>query len=782
MATITTTPTKAPTREKLFGKRMRRIEDPRLITGTAIYVEDLQMPGMHHACILRSPHGAAKIKSIDTKAASEHPGVVAVFTGKDTESVGPVPCGSSLPGLRVPHHHILAVDRVYFIGHPVAVVVAADRYIARDAADLIEVDYEPLQAVTDPEKALAEGAPPVHPEWPGNTAFNYHQEGGEVDKAFADAEVVVKQRITSQRLIPTSMETRGVVAEWRAGDRALTLWSSTQIPHLMRSLVAQMLGITENRLRVITPEVGGGFGSKLNVYAEEALMGFIAMRIGKPVKWIESRRENFMCTIHGRGHVDYYEVAAKRDGTILGIKLKLIQDLGAYHQLLTPAIPTLSVLMMPGLYNCQNVRADIVGVFTNAVPTDAYRGAGRPEATHGIERMVDILAAELKMDPAEIRLKNFVANDAFPYATATGLTYDSGNYSAPLKKALDLVNYHKLRQEQTTAREAGRFMGIGLSTYGEICAIGPSPATPAGGWESATVKIEPSGKVTVMTGCSPHGQGEETTFAQIAADELGVDIGDVLVVHGDTAVVQYGIGTFGSRGTAIGGTAMYFAIQDLKKKIIKYGAMLLESDDVSFADGMCTCNKTGKTATLAEISGASYRAMKLPPNTEPGMVATYFWEPPNFTFPFGAHLVVTEVDRDTGDIEIKRYVAVDDCGKIINPLIVAGQVHGGVVQGLGQALWEQAVYDDNGQLVTGELMDYTIPRASMIPWIEDSHTETPSPVNPLGVKGVGEAGTIGCSPAVVNSVVDALSSLGVRHIDMPLTPEKIWTLMQGAHA
>jgi aerobic carbon-monoxide dehydrogenase large subunit len=764
--------------ETLVGKRIRRREDPRLITGTATYVDDIQMPGMYHACIVRSPHGAAKIKSIDTKAASELPGVVAVYVGRDTEKVGPVPCGASLPGLRVPHHHILAIDRVYFVGHPVAVVVATDRYIARDAVDLVEVDYEPTQAVTDVEKALAAGAPAVHPEWPDNTAFNFHQDGGDVDKAFAEAEVVVKQRITSQRLIPTAMETRGVVAEWHAGDRALTLRSSTQIPHLLRTLLAMMLGLEENRLRVVTPEVGGGFGSKLNVYAEEALMGFVAMKLGKPVKWIESRRENFTCTIHGRGHVDYYEVAAKRDGTITGIKLKLIQDLGAYHQLLTPAIPTLSVLMMPGLYNCPNIRADIVGVFTNAVPTDAYRGAGRPEATHGIERMVDILAAELKMDPVEIRLKNFIGNDKFPYATATGLTYDSGNYAAPLEKALGIVEYKKLREEQSKARAAGRFMGIGISTYGEICAIGPSPATPAGGWESATVKVEPSGKVTVMTGASPHGQGEETTFAQIAADELGVGIDDVLVVHGDTAIVQYGIGTFGSRGTAIGGTAMYFAIQELKKKIVKYGAMLLQSEDVSFVSGACVDNKTGKSITLGEIAAASYRAMALPPGETPGLVATNFWEPPNFTFPFGAHIVVTEVDKDTGDIALKRYVAVDDCGKIINPLIVDGQVHGGVVQGLGQALWEQAVYDNNGQLITGELMDYAIPKATNIPWIESSHTETPSPVNPLGVKGVGEAGTIGCSPAVVNSVVDALSPLGVRHIDMPLTPEKIWKLVQ----
>src|SRR6202158_4993737 len=614
--------------ETLVGKRIRRREDPRLITGTATYVDDIQMPGMHHACIVRSPHGAAKIKSINTKPASDLPGVVAVFTGKDTEKVGPVPCGASLPGLRVPHHHVLAMDRVYFLGHPVAVVVATDRYIARDAADLVEVDYEPLQAVTDPEKAIAPGAPPVHPEWPDNTAFNYHQEGGDVDKAFAEAEVVVRQRITSQRLIPTSMETRGVVADLNTGDKALTIYSSTQIPHLMRTLVAQMLGLSENHCRVVTPEVGGGFGSKLNVYAEEALMGFIAMRIGKPVKWIESRRENFQCTIHGRGHVDYYEVAATKDGTITGIKLKLIQDLGAYHQLLTPAIPTLSVLMMPGLYNCANIRADIVGVFTNAVPTDAYRGAGRPEATHGIERMVDILATELKMDPAEIRYKNFVANDKFPYATATGLTYDSGNYAAPLEKALGIVEYKKLRADQAVARAAGRFMGIGLSTYGEICAIGPSPATPAGGWESATVKIEPSGKVTVLTGISPHGQGEETTFAQIAGDELGVDIDDILVLHGDTSQVQYGIGTFGSRSTAVGGTALYFALQDLKAKIKKFGEMLLESDDVTFSGGKCVCNKTGKSIGLAQIAGATYRAMKLPANTEPGLQATYFWEAP----------------------------------------------------------------------------------------------------------------------------------------------------------
>jgi carbon-monoxide dehydrogenase large subunit len=773
MATTITKP------QTLFGKRIRRQEDPRLITGTAMYLDDLKVPGMHHACIVRSPHGAAKIKGIDTKAAAAMPGVAAIFTGADIKGLGPVPCAASLPGLRVPFHHLLAQDRVYFCGHPVAVVVATDRYLARDAADAIEVDYEALPAVTNPEKAIAPGAPPVHPEWPDNVSFKFHQEGGDIAQAFRDADVVVKQRITSQRLIPTAMEPRGVLAEWRAGEKSLTLHSSTQIPHLMRTMVAGILGMPENLLRVITPEVGGGFGSKLNVYAEEALMAFIAKQINLPVKWVESRRENFTATIHGRGHVDYFELAAKKDGTMLGLKLKLIQDLGAYHQLLTPAMPTLSVLMMPGLYRFKNIQADIVGVFTNCVPTDAYRGAGRPEATHGIERMVDLLAAELKMDPAELRLKNFVHNDEFPFPTATGLAYDSGDYAKPLHKAMAQVDYPALRREQEAARKAGKLMGIGISTYGEICAMGPSIALPAGGWESATVKIEPTGKVTVLTGASPHGQGEETTFAQIVADELGVEMNDVLVVHGDTAVVQYGIGTFGSRGTAVGGSALFCALQTLKEKLKKFGAMLLKSEDITLSGGQCVDNKSGKSVSFGEMAVAAYHAKRLPPDTQPGLVATHFWEPPNFTFPFGCHIVVTDVDGETGQVSIRRYVCVDDIGKIINPLIVDGQIHGGVAQGLGQALYEEAVYDDTGQLVSGELTDYAVPKARHMPWIESSHTETPSPVNPLGVKGVGEAGTIGCSPAVVNSVVDALSPLGVKHIDMPLTPEKVWKLIQG---
>jgi carbon-monoxide dehydrogenase large subunit len=776
MATTTIKP------ETLVGKKVRRREDPRLITGTATYLDDVKIPGMYHACIVRSPHAAARIKRVNVKPALERPGVVTVFTGADVKDLPSVPCVAQLPGLRQPYHHVLAQDRVYFVGHPVAVVVARDRYLAADGADAVEVEYEELPAVADPEKALASGAPAVHPEWPDNVAFTFHQEGGSVEQAFREADVVVKQRIISQRLIPMAMETRGVVADWRAAERSLTVYSSSQAPHLVRSLLANIFGIAENRLRVIAPEVGGGFGSKIDIYPEDMLMAFVSQRLNKPVKWVESRRENFLGTIHGRGHVDYYELAAKRDGTMLGLKLKIIQDVGAYLQLLTPAIPTLSVLMMPGLYKFKHISADIVGAFTNCFPTDAYRGAGRPEATHGIERMVDILAAELKMDPAELRLKNFPAPDEFPFATATGLAYDSGNYALPLKTALHAVDYAKFREEQQQGRKAGKLMGIGMSAYGEICAFGPTPATPTGGWESATVKIEPSGKVTVMTGASPHGQGEETTFAQIAADELGVDIDDIVVLHGDTQVVQYGIGTFGSRGTAIGGTALYYALQELKDKIKRFGATLLGTQNVSLVGGACVHEESGKSVSFTEIAKAAYYPMKLPPNTQPGLVATHFWEPPNFTFPFGAHVVITDVDPETGEVAIRRYVAVDDCGKLINPLIVSGQVHGGVAQGLGQALWEQAVYDANGQLLTGELTDYAVPRAHMMPWIESSHTETPSPVNPLGVKGVGEAGTIGCSPAVVNSVVDALSHLGVRHIDMPMTPEKIWKLVEGGRA
>ncbi len=751
-----------------------------MLTGTATYVDDVKMPNMAHLAFVRSPHAAANIVSIDTSKAAALPGVIGVYFGKDFSEVADVVCGVDLPGLRKPDHHVVATDRVYLVGHAVAVVVATDRYVAADAAELVEVEYEVLQGVADPERALAEGAPAVHPQWPDNVAFKFEQKGGDIDAAWAEADVICKQRMISQRMVANPMETRGVVASWHAADRALTLYTSTQIPHLARTILAGMLGIDEARLRLIAPEVGGGFGCKLNVYPEEAVAGFLARKLGRPVKWIESRRENFLTTIQGRGHVDYWEIAAKRDGTILGVKVKILQDLGAYFQLLTPAIPTLSVLMMPGLYNTRNIQAEIIGVFTNCVPTDAVRGAGRPEATYGIERMVDVLAAELKMDAAEIRFKNFVQPEQFPFTTATGLNYDSGDYAATFQKALDMTGYKQLREEQAAARAEGRLVGIGISTYGEICAMGPSPAVAAGGWESATVKVEPSGKVTVLTGISPHGQGEETTFAQITADELGVGIDDVLVLHGDTSIVQYGIGTFGSRGTAVGGTALYLALQDIREKVMKWGALLLDATNVRFEGGLCIDDATGKSVTIQAVAAAAYRAMKIPAHSEPGLVATRFWEPGNFTYPFGAHIIHSEVDRDTGQVEIKRYVLVDDIGNILNPMLVDGQLHGGASWGLGQALWEHAIYDDGAQLVTGEFMDYTLARARTMPKLESAHTCTPSPVNPLGVKGVGEAGTIGSTPAMVNSVVDALSPLGVTHIDMPLTPEKLWQVIKAA--
>ena len=781
MATTITQPT------TLVGQKIKRKEDPRLITGTATYLDDIKLPGMYFACVVRSPHPAADILRIDTKPALELPGVVAAYTAPDIEGIGPIPCVAASPDcqpqvsdLRVPYHTLLARDRVYYVGHPVAIVVARDRYIARDAADRIEVEYSPRPSVADPERALEPNAPRVHPEYPDNIGFTYKQSNGDVDEAFAQADVVVKQRILAQRLVGAPMEPRGAVGDYKSAEGTLTLYSSTQIPHLLRSVMGAVLGVPEGKIRVVSPEVGGGFGVKADFYADEALTAIVSMKLGKPVKWVETRRENFVATIQGRGHADYYEIAAKKDGTILGIRLKLIQDIGAYQQLLTPIIPVLSVFMLPGLYRCKTFSAEVVGAFTNCMPTDAYRGAGRPEATHGIERIVDMLAAELKMDPAELRLKNFIRDEEFPFTSGTGMMYDSGAYAQILNKALDLIDYSSLRDEQREGRKEGRLLGIGMSTYGEICAFGPSPYTFAGGWESATVRVEPSGHVTVHTGVKPQGQGEETTFSQIVADELGVGFDQISVVHGDTAIVQYGLGTFGSRGTAVGGTAVYYAIQELKKKVVKFGALLLASDNVEFENGNCVCRNTGKQVSLGQIAASSYRGIHIPAGSEPGLVATSYWEPQNFTFPFGAHLVVTEVDRETGEVSILRYVAVDDCGKIINPLIVAGQIHGGIAQGIGQALYEEMVYDETGQLLTGEFMDYTVPKAHHLPPIESHHTETPSPSNPLGVKGVGEAGAIGAPPAVVNSVIDALTPFGVRHLDMPLTPEKIWRAMEGA--
>lgn len=793
---------------KYVGQRVKRTEDPRLIKGLAHYVDDIRLPDTLYVAFVRSVYAHARISSIDAGEALKMPGVVAVYTGKDVATkIGPVPCASALPDLKVPDYRVLAIDKAWFVGHPIAAVVATDRYIARDAVDHVMVDYDDLPAVVDVEAAAA-GGPVIHESFGDNIAYKLTAGEGDIDAALASADKVIKQRMVHQRLAPIAMEPRGVLARYFPGEGELTVWSSTQIPHLLRTQLALMIGIAENKLRVITPEVGGGFGSKLNVYAEEALIGWIAMQLGKPVKWIEGRRENIQGTIHGRGQIGYIEIGCKNDGTLTGLKYNVFADLGAYHQLLTPAIPTLTGLMLSGSYRIPAIQINVTGCFTNKMSTDAYRGAGRPEATYVVERALDLVALETGIDPAEVRRKNFPGADEFPFHTATGLEYDSGNYAAALDKAQGIIDYAALREDQKKARADGRLVGIGVSTYVEICALGPSQAMPAGGWESATVRIEPTGKVTVLTGASPHGQGQETSFAQIAADELGVDLNDVTVIHGDTGVVQYGIGTFGSRATAVGGTAVLIAIEKLKEKANKIAAHMLQCDTsaVAFEAGRYSRQAASAAAvgesepvvpvgeapaaalpepdtngrssvTIQDIALAAHLAKELPPDTEPGLSATYFFEPKNFTFPFGTHIAVVEVDRETGDVKFLRYVAVDDCGRVINPMLVDGQVHGGIVQSIGQALFEEVVYDEQGQLLTGTLMDYALPKASQVPFMELDRTETPSPVNPLGVKGVGEAGTIGATPAIVGAVVDALAPFGVKHLDMPIKPEAIWRII-----
>jgi carbon-monoxide dehydrogenase large subunit len=770
------------TATRYIGRPLKRKEDPRLIQGLSHYVDDLHWPDMHYVVFVRSPHAHARIRSMDTSRAQTAPGVLAVLTGQDLgNAVGVIPCAAQLPEMKLALRPPLATERVLFVGEPVALVVAADRYAARDAAELVEVEYEPLTPIVDPEKALARGAPVLHPQYSDNVAYRWELEGGDVRAAFQKADKVVRQKMVNQRLIPVALEPRAVVADYQPGENKLTVWSATQIPHLLRTQIAAVLGVPEYIVHVIAPEVGGGFGSKLNVYAEEVLVAHLAMRFGKPMKWTESRRENFQATIHGRDQIATMELAVKRDGTLLGLRCRILADLGAYYQLLTPLIPTLTGLMICGCYKIPAVRVEITGVFTNKMATDAYRGAGRPEATYFIERAIDLVAAELKKDPAEIRRKNFPQPKEFPYATPTGLIYDSANYQKSLDTALKKSGYRKLRAQQAKLRRQGRYLGIGLSTYVEICAMGPSSAMPAGGWESATVRIEPTGKVNILTGASPHGQGQETSFAQIAADVLGLEPDDIHVVHGDTAIVPYGIGTFGSRATAVGGTAVYTALVKLRDKLAAIAGHLLQEDPkrLVFRDKKIFLKSNpAKSVAFAEAVGAAYIAKTLPAGMEPGLEATHFFEPSNFTFPFGAHVAVVEVDAETGEVHLQRYVAVDDCGNVINPLLVDGQVHGGIVQSLGQAFLEEAVYDENGQLITGELTDYALPRAWDVPRLETARTVTPSPVNPLGVKGVGEAGTIGATPALVNAVVDALAPFGVRHLDMPAKRERIWQLIR----
>lgn len=768
------------------GKPMKRVEDPRLIKGIGTYVDDIQLPGMLYAAILRSPHAHASLRSLKIDAARALPGVVGVFTGADVNPhCGLVPCASALPGLKSPKHTVLAGDRVYFVGHPVAIAVATDRYAARDALDLIEADFDPLPVVIDPEKALSKESALTHPELGANIAFEWTLTNGDVEAAFAQADRIVTQRMIHQRLTPMAIEPRGCVASFHPGEGTLTLWTSTQVPHLVRTLLPGMIGIAENKIRIVAPEVGGGFGSKLNLYAEEALVSYLAMRLGTPVKWIESRSENAAATIHGRDQIGNYEVAVKKDGTLLAIKSRTIADLGSYLQLLTPAIPTLTGLMLTGCYKFKAMRMDLTGVYTHKMATDAYRGAGRPEATYVIERLVDVVAHELGLDPVKVRQKNFPKSNEFPFPTATGLTYDSGNYAAALKKAQKLADWESLLQRRETERKSGRLFGIGLSTYVEICALGPSKMMSAGGWEWGCVRIEMSGKATVITGATPHGQGQETSFTQIAADRLGLPPEDIVVLRGDTAVAHYGRDTYGSRATVLGGTAIVMSIDKViaKAKILAGHLLKAPPKRVDFRGGRFSVQgKPRRALTWKDLAVEAYVAKNLPKDFEPGLEASSFFEPPNCTYPFGTHIVAVEVDRDTGEVKFEKYVTVDDCGPQVNPLLVEGQVQGGIAHSLGQALFERTVYDEYGQLLTGEFMDYPLPRAHDIPEYEMDSTVTPSPSNPLGIKGVGEAGTIGATPAIANAVIDALSPLGVHHLDLPLTPEKLWRVIAAKKA
>ena len=777
------------TTQSVLGESIKRREDPRLITGRGTYVDDVRLVGMLNMTLVRSPHAHANIRSVDTSAAESADGVVAVYTGQQlADELGSLICGWVVPDTVEVPHPPLAVDKVRCVGDAVAAIAATSPQAAADAAALVQVDYEVLDAVVDMEAAVQDGAAQVHDDAPNNVAFEWEVGGGDFDDAASSAGVRVTERIVNQRLIPNPMEPRGVVADFNPGTNQLTVWTSTQIPHLVRLLLALVTGHPEHQIRVIAPDVGGGFGCKLYLYAEEVIASALAKRLGRPVKWIEGRQENYLATTHGRDHVGEVEIIGDSEGNVTGLRTDIYANMGAYLSTFAPAIPTyLFGLMLVGPYSIDNIQCKVTGVYTTTTPVDAYRGAGRPEATYLVERMMDRYAAEIGMDPAEVRRKNLIPPFEDGHEVATTVIYDSGNYEAALDRALELVGYDDFRADQASGRDEGRYLGIGLSTYVEICGMAPSAVAytlgaRAGVWESALVRVHPTGKVTVFTGSSGHGQGHDTTFAQLAAAELGVDVEDVEVVHGDTDKVQMGTGTFGSRSAVCGGNAIHMSIEKIQDKAKRIAANLLEAapEDIVAEGGQYFVQGAPANAkTFQEVALAAYWYESLPEGTEPGLEAVSIFDPQNFTWPFGTHIAVVEVDGDTGEVELQKYVAIDDVGNVINPMIVEGMVHGGVVQGVGQALSEEAVYDESGQLITGSMMDYAIPTAESVPSIITDRTTTPSPTNPLGVKGAGETGTIAASPAVMNAVIDALSPFGVTHMNMPAKPEKVWRAMQG---
>ena len=771
---------------RIVGTPVERKEDLALLTGQAKFVDDMSLPGMVWMAVVRSPYAHAGITSVDVTPALAHRGVIAAFSGDDLadEWEASLPC-AWLPteDTKQPNHRPLAVDKARYAGDGVAVVIAETRGEARDAAELVQVEYDPLPAVVDAERALEDGAPIVHDDLGTNRCYTWNLAAGEVEKEFANAEVTIKERYRQQRLIPNAMEPRGLIVQPFPATGELTMWSATQIPHIARVTLSMVTGVPEAKLRVVAPEVGGGFGSKLNVYAEEALALVLARKLGRPIKWIETRTEGYQATIHGRDQIQEIELAATSEGKIRAVRAKLTAGMGAYLQLVTAGVPLLGAWLYSGAYDVVAYDFECTGVFTTTTPTDAYRGAGRPEATYAIERAVDALARKLGKDPVEIRRLNFLRE--FPKTIASGLTVDSGDYDAHLDAALELLDYDAVRKEQAGRRERGdtKELGIGFSTYLEMCGLAPSRILGAirygaGGWDAATIRFLPTGTVQVLIGTSPHGQSHETTVSQIVADQLGVGYDEIEVLHGDTAVAPLGMDTYGSRSLTVGGIAVYHAAERILEKARKIAAHQLEvgEGELSYERGTFTAN--GSSLTTKEIALQAWTAHNLPDGVEPGLEATYVFDPENFSWPAGTHIAVVEVDTETGNVDLIRYVAVDDVGKVINPTVVAGQIHGGIAQGVAQGLFEEAVYDEDGNLVTGSMVNYIVPSAAELPSFELGSTETPSPTNPLGLKGVGETGTIASTAAVINAVVDALSARGVTDMDMPATPERVWRAIE----
>lgn len=782
---------------KYIGQSVKRVEDKRFITGQGRYTDDIVLPRMVHAYILRSPYAHARIKSIDTSEALAMKGVVAIYTGKDFENINGVPCGWQVnfkdgTTMREPKHPLLVLDKVKHAGDGVAMVVAETKEIAADAAEAINVKYEVLKAVTNPKEALAPGAPLVHDEYPDNVAFDWQigNDKAEVDAAMASAHHITKLDFTNNRVVPNAMEPRSYIGDYDTAYDRYTLYTSTQNPHLIRLLMcAFVLGIPEHKVRVVGPDVGGGFGSKIYHYTEEALVTWAAKQLRRPIKWTSDRSEAFLTDAHGRDHVSTAEMGFDKDGYIVGLRIKTYANLGAYLSTFASAVPTyLHGTLLQGVYTTPKIHLDMTCVFTHTTAVDAYRGAGRPEATYLLERLMDVSAHEMGIDPAELRFKNFIppfdgVNQA-GYQTQVALQYDSGNYHAVLERGLEMLGYADFKEKQAEARKNGKLLGVGFSTYIEACGIAPSAVVGslgarAGLFESAQVRVQPTGKVNVYTGSHSHGQGHETSFAQVVADKLGIPLADVEIIHGDSDSVAFGMGTYGSRSLAVGGSAIVKSIEKVLEKGAKIAAHKLECsvDDIDFADGKWTVKGTDKSIGFGDVALTAYVPHVYPANLEPGLDFSSFYDPANFTYPFGCHIAVVEVDAETGKVTIKRFVAVDDVGNVINPMIVEGQIHGGLAQGIGQALLEGVIYDENGQLTTGTFMDYAMPRADDLPMFETDRKTTPCPHNPLGVKGAGEAGAIGSTPAVVNAVMNATWHLGVRDLEMPLTPQRVWRAM-----